>query len=57
MNCSLTVDSRQHFKDSPFKLSGCPSNLYAFVVFLLEHVFNMCNLCSSYVSQCFLILP
>lgn len=58
MNCSLTVDSRQHFKNLPFKLIDCPSNLYAYVVFFLQHVFNMCNLCSTYVfPQRFLILP
>lgn len=38
MNCSLTVDSRQHFRDSPFKLIDCPSNLYAYVVFFLQRV-------------------
>jgi len=36
MDRSLTVHSRQYFKNSPFKLSDCPTNLYACVLFFLS---------------------
>lgn len=41
MDCSLTVDSRQHFKDSPFKLLDCPSNCMP----MLSFSYNMSLIC------------